>query len=104
MGVGCIRETPRLRVTGTACNYVHTYLTASAGHLLGFCWAFGGSLSATLSHMSVFERRILGGPSGRRPKAFRGERPFITIYYQVGVSQPPAEVCLTDLAWDYPGV
>ena len=20
------------------------------------------------------------------------------------VSQPPAEVCLTDLAWDYPGV
>ena len=22
----------------------------------------------------------------------------------VSVSQPPAEVCLTDLAWDYPGV
>ena len=22
----------------------------------------------------------------------------------VAVSQPPAEVCLTDLAWDYPGV
>ena len=24
--------------------------------------------------------------------------------WYVSVSQPPAEVCLTDLAWDYPGV
>ena len=30
--------------------------------------------------------------------------PCIYIYMFVSVSQPPAEVCLTDLAWDYPGV
>ena len=37
--------------------------------------------------------------------------PHIYIWYPhlgtgscVSVSQPPAEVCLTDLAWDYPGV
>ena len=36
---------------------------------------------------------------------------YMPYYYQhlgtgwcVSVSQPPAEVCLTDLAWDYPGV
>ena len=38
--------------------------------------------------------------------ALRSEWPFIIIItgWCVSVSQPPAEVCLTDLAWDYPGV
>ena len=39
-----------------------------------------------------------------------GDTAIIYIYIYLGtgwclsVSQPPAEVCLTDLAWDYPGV
>ena len=28
----------------------------------------------------------------------------LMLIWCVSVSQPPAEVCLTDLAWDYPGV
>ena len=47
---------------------------------------------------------------GIRPGEFLVFSVIITIYQHLGtgwcvsVSQPPAEVCLTDLAWDYPGV
>ena len=39
--------------------------------------------------------------------ALRSEWPFIILLLLtvvVSECQPPAEVCLTDLAWDYPGV
>ena len=29
---------------------------------------------------------------------------LLMMMMMTSVSQPPAEVCLTDLAWDYPGV
>ena len=40
-------------------------------------------------------------PEARKSMGFKH---IVSGSWCVSVSQPPAEVCLTDLAWDYPGV
>ena len=62
------------------------------------------SYSYINSQNDVSQDKELNRRIGLAAMTFGKLKSMVCTGWCVSVSQPPAEVCLTDLAWDYPGV